>query len=393
MSTNLSKSTIDFYKNADLEKRKKEGQYMTPYNIIQKSINQLNLTNINNIKVLEPSYGTGQFIDLLLNSGFTNIYGIEKDKELFELSKQQYSSLNIFNDDYLTKQFDTKFDLIIGNPPYFEFTPSKELKKIFKNVIIGRVNIYTLFVKKAIDELNYNGILSFVIPTALLSSSSFSLVRKYILANCNILYIEKLNSNDFSDALQQTMIFQCIKKNNNLSDDKYLVKFNNDNILFSPDYIELNKYILNKKTIAELGCVVKTGNIVWNQIKELLTNNEKDSTPLIYARNINTGKLIFENKQDSKKQYILNKCNKDKIKPPLIAINRIIGSKNISLNPVLITDKEYYYENHVNVITGPIDILKNILIALNNKDTFNFISKISGNTQLSKNELESFVPI
>ena len=45
-----------------------------------------------------------------------SLYGIEKNKKIFDKVKGLY---NIDNQDFLTKKFTIKYDLIIGNPPFF----------------------------------------------------------------------------------------------------------------------------------------------------------------------------------------------------------------------------------------------------------------------------------
>jgi hypothetical protein len=157
---------------------------------------------------------------------------------------------------------------------------------------------------------------------------------------------------------------------------------------------------VGKTFISGLGCSVKTGNIVWNQFmakhKDQFINDSKsdgkDNIPLIYPRNLKNGKITFI-KDNKKPQYI--KYNAD-IKPifgPVIAINRIVGLDSVSLHPVLIEKGKYFFENHINVITGSLKNLKMIEKSLNNKKTVEFIKKIIGNTQLSKTELETMIPI
>jgi len=212
---NINERTINFYKTANMIKRKAEGQYMTPSDIVTNALSPL---SINKDKaVLEPSFGTGQFLDALIKNKYTDITAVEKDTELYNLSINQYTS-KLINQDYLTTVFDKKFGLIIGNPPYFEMKCSKEQKILFKDVIGGRPNIYSLFIKKSIDELDINGVLCYVIPTSLLSSKYFEKTRDYIIKYCNIERIEKLNTDDFDSAQQKTMIFQIKKRksgNNN----------------------------------------------------------------------------------------------------------------------------------------------------------------------------------
>ena len=387
-------TTLNFYKSAKLTDRKNEGQYMTPYNIIDLALKDIKFTK--DSIILEPSYGTGQFLDKIKESNYKQIYGVEKDKTLFNLSKDTYKDLNLFNDNYLTKKFDTKFDFILGNPPYFEIDSSQAEKKQFADVISGRPNIYSFFLKKGIDELKDNGELCFVIPTSLLTSKYFEKTRNYIHKFCSIVNIVKLTSDLFDDALQKTMIFH-IKKCK--PDNKFIINISNT-IIFSPDYIELRKFIDGKSFIKDLDCSVKTGSVVWNEFivkypGNLINNSKsdnKDNIPLIYPRNLKNGKITLIN-NDKKPQYIKYSTKILPIKAPVIVINRIVGSDSISLNPVLIKTGSYYFENHINVITGSLKNLKNIKKSLDDKVTIDFIKKIIGNTQLSKTELETMIPI
>ena len=63
------------------------------------------------------------------------------------------------------------------------------------------------------------------------------------------------------------------------------------------------------------------------------------------------------------------------------------------MNPVLIKDKEYFYENHVNIIIGDYINLKIIYDSLISSNTIEFIKMIASNTQLSQFELENIIPV
>ena len=61
--------------------------------------------------------------------------------------------------------------LIIGNPPYSE--DCARYKSDYKRF---RYNMYALFLEKAINVLNDDGVICFVIPPAILSAPSFELL-------------------------------------------------------------------------------------------------------------------------------------------------------------------------------------------------------------------------
>jgi hypothetical protein len=121
-------------------------------------------------------------------------------------------------------------------------------------------------------------------------------------------------------------------------------------------------------------------------------SHDMDNIPLIYPRNLKNGKITFI-KDDKKPQYIKYNVDIKPISAPVIAINRIVGLDSVSLHPVLIETGKYFFENHINVITGSIDNLRLIEKSLSSSKTIEFIKKIIGNTQLSKTELETMIPI
>lgn len=84
--------------------------------------------------ILEPSCGSCEYVLKLNNLNHNiNITGIELNTTIFE-SINHYNSDNIslLNTNYLKHEFNTKFDLIIGNPPYFVMKKTD----VEKNIII-----------------------------------------------------------------------------------------------------------------------------------------------------------------------------------------------------------------------------------------------------------------
>src|SRR3989338_1004229 len=104
MSTLLAKHNPD--------KAKILGQFFTKETIVEKLVDLLlkYKNYAKSIKVLEPSFGTGNFIKVLNKRGFHNIDGCEIDEEFTKNPKDFF--------DYPTAH---KYDLIIGNPPFTKY--------------------------------------------------------------------------------------------------------------------------------------------------------------------------------------------------------------------------------------------------------------------------------
>lgn len=411
METSIIKLSNEYTKNTDKEILKKNGQYFTlDKYLLEQLLSKLEFND--NMSILEPSCGTGMVLneclkkcDMPIQRVNVNFDCIEIDKNIYTkvlpIFKEYGSRINFINDDFLKIKLDKKYDLIIGNPPYFEIN-NKNIDSQFSEIMYGRTNIYSLFIYKCIKLLKDNGILSFIIPSTILSGKYFSKLREFIVKECNIIDIIKFdNVNLFSRALQSVIILKLQKtsfpdKNVNKFTDinKFTLTLNN-NIFFvkNKDKLDFN----NTTTINLLNCKVKTGNIVWNQKKEYLINKCQDCYPLIYATNIKNGVLSLRdnesNESDEKKQY-MKYDHKYLETGPFILINRIIGNNPRKLNIYFEKNNtSYFIENHVNIISGSLDNLTKIYNSLNNEKTIVFIKEFICNTQLSQEELENILPI
>lgn len=183
-----------------------------------------------------------------------------------------------------------KYDFVIGNPPYFEFTPSENIRKKFGSIINGRLNIFSLFIYQGLKWLKEGGYLAYVVPPSMNNGAYFLKLRKFIVENSNIEYLHILdNPKIFRGALQSTMLL-ILKKGKNKGN--YLFR-KNGILIFSENPKFLEKAFENKLTLHYLGYEVKTGRLVWNKNKHSLTNNPKDGVPLIWAHNITPMGLKF----------------------------------------------------------------------------------------------------
>ena len=392
-----TKESIDYLKNTDIKKRKKLGQYFTP-----KSIRELLLSKLpkkDNADILDPACGSGEFL-LSCKKYFKNpiLYGFDIDKKLINISSKLVKNASIKKFDFLNIDINKKkYDYIIGNPPYFELKLNEEIKKKYFDIIKGRVNIFSLFIKTGLDLLKYGGYLAYVVPPSMNNGAYFSKLREYIIKNSSLEYLHIIDGADNFHLANQKVMLIILKKTNSKKSSKYIFKKNGITI-FTEDKKFLNKAYKNTVSLKDIGYTVKTGSIIWNEHKEKLTNDKNNSTLLIWASNINNGKIIIGYTK-GKPQYIKNISNDLIIKSRVVVVNRITGSsKDINIKAAIVNEKEFLCENHVNVIYMSKNAncnysLEDIFKALQDKTNIKVMRLISGNTQISKTELERLLPI
>jgi type I restriction-modification system DNA methylase subunit len=180
-------------------KKKQLGQFMTPINMCSSILSNRNFTKDD--KVLEPSFGCGNFIMSIIDSFLPlydgtiesklevilsqNIWGIEYDpimyNECLHNIKSKYgfipSKHNLILSDYFLFDFDFDFDYIIGNPPFGgtidpKYQDSLDKKYGFRNNHKIKKETYSFFMIKSIENLKENGILIFISSDTFLTNLS-----------------------------------------------------------------------------------------------------------------------------------------------------------------------------------------------------------------------------
>ena len=398
-------------KNITKEEKKNNGIYFTPPSTIIKNINILEpyLSNINT--VLEPSCGSCEYLLYLHEyknrnkkyNNLTELVGIEYNNTIYESIKEYENTieaLSLHNMDYLSYNTEKKFDLIIGNPPYFVLKKNM-VNRIYYDYFDGRPNIFILFIIKSLSLLAPDGILSFILPKSFLNCLYYDKTRKYIYENYKILHISECKD-DYLDTQQETILFiiQNTTKPSNMENKHYYLNILDQFTIFGTmeNINKLNNYYKKSKSLKDLGFSVCVGNVVWNQNKSILTD-DTSKTLLIYSSNIQSNTLTIKKyANDAKKSYI----NKKGITGPLLVINRGYGVGDYNFEYCLInTNKEYLIENHLICVkyNGEIsddELVKkyeNIIKSLENIKTKEFVKLYFGNNAINTTELYEVLPI
>lgn len=178
--------------------RKSTGSYYTPTKVVRNLINRLNMLPTD--RILDPCCGTGNFLMQLPDSiPFDAVFGNDIDLTSIKIARLNMAlkygvSLASINDhitnlDFLTTYPNTKFQFILGNPPWgFEYTDSEkiELKKFYRSASGKSIESYDVFIEQALNLLSINGHLAFVLPEALLNVKAHNDIREIIMQNCSI---------------------------------------------------------------------------------------------------------------------------------------------------------------------------------------------------------------
>ena len=310
-----------------------------------------------------------------------------------EIAKRVVPEAHIELTDALKKPFREEYDVVIGNPPYFEFKPDHELKIKFREIIWGRPNIYAFFVYLGLKVLKPGGYLAFVVSSSMNNGAYFKKLREFIIRVADIEYLKVLDDPYLFKEVNHTFQLLVLRKGPNTG--RYVFRMNGITI-FTDKVEDLRKAFKGATTLYELGYRVQTGKVVWNQNKDKLTNNKDEGVPLIWAHNIVKGRLVLHNRPD-KPQYI--KSSKYDIGPAIV-VRRVVGHPRRSggIEAALIPPAfKFLGENHVNVIYPPSDAsleeLEEIVRQLNSSEAQEAVKMITGNTQISKTELERLFPI
>lgn len=192
-----------------LRDRKGSGAYYTPMwlanCLVSKHLSMADETKT----ILDPSCGTGMFLlQLPKNLPLQNLHGTDLDPVSIAIARinlslkygiSSYEEMetikhNITVSDYLEATNTTTYDIILGNPPWGATLSTQQKTDYRANFSCAgtSVEIYDLFIEQSIKCLNQNGVLSFVLPEALLTVKNHTPARRLLLQNTAVLSVQYL---------------------------------------------------------------------------------------------------------------------------------------------------------------------------------------------------------
>lgn len=342
------------------EQRKQYGQFFTGKETAKFMAELLIIPeNTDNINILDPGAGSGvlsaALIERLLTcNGIKSIHltCYETDNNIIELLFENLTyiknniplmfTFDILQENYITTQADdyngtlcatdepTKYDLVIGNPPYKKIAKDADEALAMPDICHGTPNLYFLFFQMSLFNLKDNGEMVYIIPRSWTSGAYFKAFRQKFLDEGVIEHIHLFISRDkvFDSVLQETIIIK-VKKTSEIPD--FVTVTSNENshcfseittfkalystvvsgkdryvyLVTSQDDVEtLNRLNKLKDTLPSIGLKMRTGLTVDFRNRELLRNKaEEQAVPLFYPQHIRNGKVMFPVGKEN--EYIL----------------------------------------------------------------------------------------
>lgn len=406
IASEFSQTSTQFNQSLTKADRQATGIFFTPQTARQRLWQALDniAVNFKPTRILEPSAGSGEFIsDCLGRYPLISTVGVELNEALAEAVRVAYPNATIHTQDFLQYSGVEKFDLIIGNPPYFQ-TKAKDTR-----CMTGRGNIFVQFIYKSLAwHLAPGGILAFVLPTSFFNCAYYEPCRKYISKSHTLLHVETLGATPWFETAQDTMIMIIRAGSCALPKPFIFTPAGTELIYISPYAEELKELTKDAYTFATLGFDVKTGGIVWSEHKhgnskksrEFELSDDPEEELLIYSGNIKDGTIeLFAagEQRNGKKQYIRN-VGTEPLQGPAFLIARGYGNTSYKLNYGFVPEgMAFHAENHLNVITPtgplPVGLAETICASLQSEKTKKFLEMFVGNGALSASELLDVFPV
>lgn len=266
---------------------KEKGQVFTPNWIVKEMIKFSDIDDITKIKIIDNSCGDGSFICEIVKQIISkrpynikkilenNIVGIELDqiaynkclnnlKKIEEEYKLPRIKWNINNNNTLKvyKEYENKFDLVIGNPPYVRIHNTIEDLSCFEFCSNGMTDLFLAFYEIGLKMLKPNGKLCYINPSSIFNSKAAEYARKKIIESNLLTKVVNFKHTQLFKNITTYSTILLLKKNNVSNNIKYYEYYFIDSVDLSYDDFVINGSWYFDKSLQKL-----------QMLKNIITNS------------------------------------------------------------------------------------------------------------------------
>ncbi|MBQ1992995.1 MAG: DNA cytosine methyltransferase [Lachnospiraceae bacterium] len=363
---NLGSASLARIAELTNSKRENNAAYYTNKFIVNEIYKQLPDFEKDEISVLEPSVGVGNFLPFIFKKyeeiKRVNIDVVDIDQKNLQilqllLQKQRIPSnvkINFIYADTLLYDFKKRYDLVIGNPPFSKLKAKDATKYLKNNVNKDTTNTFEYFLEKAVSIADY---VAMIMPKAVLNTPEFSVTRELLSEN-KIDCIQDYGENGFKGVMVETicMFIDTLGKPKDTKVESFTLK---KSIIQKQKYITDKSYpywiiyrddffdSISKRLDFDKFTVFRDRQITNSNTTQ---KNEKDCLRVIKSRNISDdGKEIVD--IPGYDSYI------KKATAEVLSAYKYVGNPNVYLTPNM-TYKPRVMRNTGNVVVnGSVAIL------------------------------------
>ena len=201
------------------------------------------------IRILEPSAGVGNFVPLIIQKFkdkevILDLVDIDPDSlEVLKALISKYNipknfKINYIIDDFLLHDFESEYDYVIGNPPFYKMKAADRKLTIYRKKAKNKetTNICSFFLDKAMEIGKY---VALVFPKFLLNTPEFSQTRNY-LAEKAVECIIDFGEKGFPGVLVETIAI--FVNNENKPNRTHIISLTNKS-----EVLQKQKYIFDSR--------------------------------------------------------------------------------------------------------------------------------------------------
>lgn len=210
---NLGHATLARIAELTNSERENNSAYYTNKFILNEIYRKLPQIDKEEIYIIEPSVGVGNFLPFICRK-YEHVKKVhidlcdidENNLEILRiiLKKQEIPDnveISYICDDFLLHDFDKRYDLVVGNPPFTKVKKSEAYNYLEHNQNKASTNTFEFFLEKALNIADY---VSMIMPKAILNTPEFAVTRE-LISKLRVDCIQDFGENGFKGVLVETI--------------------------------------------------------------------------------------------------------------------------------------------------------------------------------------------